>query len=1021
MKKEKGITVIALIITIIVLLILAGIVLTLAMGEESVINRARKAELDHKIGEVKEDLFLYGMATGEWSLETEEYSSLQKVASVEEVKILQNDFTGFKKYDITRIDTLERTIIASIDNPYQGPNQGQNFYIIDMSNLNRNTGIGFKKQGQDDVFILCENTKNVYYAKGINIGVNNKYHGGKQEQGEGNNIVNFPITEPGVYKITANAGTQAIWLSVLLQDLQVPEGATVTLSFQTSDDRKNWSEVVNRIEEAKQSQYIRVTIELVANDKGECPTIQYAKVKFKPVGELEQTVTEEISQEIKEIEEGWVLEPGKSSGIITQTVTMKEPQVIENVYVPIIKDGIVVDEVNTEQTSNGATNTIYVSKDGENWVEFKQGDKEKYQYVKVETTVTEPDITIGKVIVNPKDADVILEKNTWITEKVDYYYFDALQIGTWISIETEEVTPYGTRIKYSFSKSNDDINWTGYSDNIKANGDSRYIMVKVEFQKQNMETTLSAKLLDLLINYTVDGQNKTTSAKETGLKVTAQDIDGGRWQIIATNLSKQITNIEYKKSTETNFKMIVGNRVDITENATYLVKAYYEDGTVSEEVQVVVTGIKALSIQVTSSNEYFTQSNITLTVSASGIGGITELKYAKGEWNTDYFKYNGNSILTNKEIRIVENGIYTIYAKDGEGNEKIVIYGVYNIMPLLEDKGERTTDKGITEYIRDTNIADGKYQIHIKDETYQVEVYNYDIEVKYDRNAYLGDANPDTAMLIIKYNKGLTVKPNVVVTPQTRKKGMYMYVNGTLLNNGEITMTARGAMAEGQNVYLYRNENGEYEYVPAQGAAGGASVNSNTGPSQGGIIGNAGENGTKRSTGGGGSGGTWHWINTGGYSGSGAAGTSYSGGSGGGGCDLRNSSASAQNGSPNGGAGGNASSNYSTGHWAGGGAGNPGGRGSYGGNWNAGYNGSTGTGGLLILYADTILNAGTISSNGSRGGNSKQAGGGSSGGGSINIFYKNNFTIQGTLQSISPRGGNGGEGGMGSITSTSIK
>ena len=40
MKNQRGITLIALVITIIVLLILAGITITLLMGENGVLNRA---------------------------------------------------------------------------------------------------------------------------------------------------------------------------------------------------------------------------------------------------------------------------------------------------------------------------------------------------------------------------------------------------------------------------------------------------------------------------------------------------------------------------------------------------------------------------------------------------------------------------------------------------------------------------------------------------------------------------------------------------------------------------------------------------------------------------------------------------------------------------------------------------------------------------------------------------------------------------------------------------------------------
>ena len=101
---------------------------------------------------------------------------------------------------------------------------------------------------------------------------------------------------------------------------------------------------------------------------------------------------------------------------------------------------------------------------------------------------------------------------------------------------------------------------------------------------------------------------------------------------------------------------------------------------------------------------------------------------------------------------------------------------------------------------------------------------------------------------------------------------MTIYCTGTITNNGTIDMTARGAKAEGQNVYLWKNMDNSYEFVPKVGAAGGNSV-------VGGVTnGIAGQNATNRQTGGGGSGAARHFAGDAGVSGAGTNGTSYSGG-----------------------------------------------------------------------------------------------------------------------------------------------
>lgn len=86
-----------------------------------------------------------------------------------------------------------------------------------------------------------------------------------------------------------------------------------------------------------------------------------------------------------------------------------------------------------------------------------------------------------------------------------------------------------------------------------------------------------------------------------------------------------------------------------------------------------------------------------------------------------------------------------------------------------------------------------------------------------------------------------------------------------------------------------------------------------------------------------------------------------------------------------------------------------------------GYNGENGTGGLLIIYGNSIQNFGSINSNGT--GTTihpSYATGGSSGGGSVNIFYKINYSNTGIVETTGGIAGNGGAGGTGSVTIGSI-
>jgi len=315
--------------------------------------------------------------------------------------------------------------------------------------------------------------------------------------------------------------------------------------------------------------------------------------------------------------------------------------------------------------------------------------------------------------------------------------------------------------------------------------------------------------------------------------------------------------------------------------------------------------------------------------------------------------------------------------------------------------------ESIFSIIEENDLKSGNYIFEVNGENYPVHLYAFEGNQTWSENQKFGNDN-DVAtatteaqnMVVVKVNGDLTINSGVKVEPWYTNyggpKGLTLYVTGTLTNNGTID-NSHGAKAVGQNVYLWKNTDGTYEYVPATGATGGAGAYNAAG-----ITGNP---GSGRQTGGGGSGGTYYAT-----TGVGGTGTSYSGGAGSGG--VYSVSRGSAAGSSIGGAGSAGIRDSSTDR-AGGGAGNPGGSGD--------AAGGNGTGGLLAIYANNYVNNGTISANGTTGGDI-QWGGGSSGAGSINIFYSSNVT-KGTTQvlggsSVGTR--KGGAGGAGTVTYTQI-
>ncbi len=180
----------------------------------------------------------------------------------------------------------------------------------------------------------------------------------------------------------------------------------------------------------------------------------------------------------------------------------------------------------------------------------------------------------------------------------------------------------------------------------------------------------------------------------------------------------------------------------------------------------------------------------------------------------------------------------------------------------------------IVQGVIDSKLENGTYTFRVtgninstkETKNYKVELINYYDDVTYSLDAgqtskvvSLGDSTTEYKMLVVKYHGNLTVDKGVTLTATTvnnltYKKGMYICALGNIYNNGNISMTARGTYNQaGENVYLWKNNDNTYEYVPALGGVGGAAQYTSA---QGKVLnGKSGTSGTGRQTGGGGTGG----------------------------------------------------------------------------------------------------------------------------------------------------------------------
>lgn len=92
MRNERGITLIALVVTIVVLLILAGVTITYALGNNGLFTNAQKAELNSELGNIRD----YA-GVGRLDVITTYYAKATDVdSSTKILSVLKNNFPGYE-------------------------------------------------------------------------------------------------------------------------------------------------------------------------------------------------------------------------------------------------------------------------------------------------------------------------------------------------------------------------------------------------------------------------------------------------------------------------------------------------------------------------------------------------------------------------------------------------------------------------------------------------------------------------------------------------------------------------------------------------------------------------------------------------------------------------------------------------------------------------------------------------------------------------------------------------------------
>lgn len=104
MKETKGITLIALVITIIVLLILSGISLSLVLGENGILEKATGASIEYQIAKGREEL----------SLDLIEYQTIKLTKNMTLEEYFLSNERDFKKNDDGTFDVVSENYTFTV-------------------------------------------------------------------------------------------------------------------------------------------------------------------------------------------------------------------------------------------------------------------------------------------------------------------------------------------------------------------------------------------------------------------------------------------------------------------------------------------------------------------------------------------------------------------------------------------------------------------------------------------------------------------------------------------------------------------------------------------------------------------------------------------------------------------------------------------------------------------------------------------------------------------------------------------
>ncbi len=152
---------------------------------------------------------------------------------------------------------------------------------------------------------------------------------------------------------------------------------------------------------------------------------------------------------------------------------------------------------------------------------------------------------------------------------------------------------------------------------------------------------------------------------------------------VVISYNKSLVNKYYRIIDETKDTgwLEYNGKINITSNCVIYAKGTDKLGSSSDISSLEILNIDNESPIINVSGDLVNQKRIVnLFISVTDDQVVQTIRYAKGKKDLNYFAKSGTNISNNSNLKITENGIYTIYAIDSVGNETIKEIEVTNIV-----------------------------------------------------------------------------------------------------------------------------------------------------------------------------------------------------------------------------------------------------------------------------------------------------------------------------------------------------